>query len=123
MSELPELQGYSNSSRKDEAVSWSPPPRVGEGGFMPTAEAPLSSWAMLEQGEGGHGEREAPEAPTLLASSPNSCPFPAQPGYPAGLGQSKSPGAVEEVNGVRAPREGALGPREEGNALPPKTPH
>lgn len=62
---------------------------------MPTAEAPRSSRAMLKQGEGGHGEREAPEAPTLLASSPHSCPFSAQPGYPAGLGQSKGPGAVE----------------------------
>lgn len=87
---------------------------------MPTAEAPLSSRAMLKQGEGGRG-REAPEAPTLLASSPHSCPFPAQPGCPAGLGQSEGPGAVEEADGT-APREGALGPREEGKALPPTLP-
>lgn len=86
---------------------------------MPTAEAPRSSRAMLKQGEGGHGEREAPEAPTLLASSPHSCPFSAQPGYPAGLGRAKAQEQWREVDGDRAPREGALGPREEGNGPPP----
>lgn len=88
---------------------------------MPTAEAPLSSWAMLKQGEGGHGEREAPEAPTLLASSPTPVPFQhTQPGYPASLGQSKGPGAVEGGGWGQSTKGRGPRPKEGGKCPPPK---
>lgn len=85
---------------------------------MPTAEAPLGSRAMLKQGEGGHGEREAPEAPTLLAS-PHSCAFPAQPGCPAGLGQRKGPGAVEGGGWGQSTKGRGPRPKGGGKCPPP----
>lgn len=90
---------------------------------MPTAEAPLSSQAMLEQGEGGHGETEAPEAPTLLASSPTPVPFQHSLATQPAWGRAKAQERWREVDGDRAPREGALGPRWGGKCPPPKTPH
>lgn len=69
-SELAELQGYSNSSRKGEAVCWSPGPRVGEGVSCQQLRRLSAPGRCSSRERGGHREGEAPEAPTLPASSP-----------------------------------------------------
>lgn len=87
---------------------------------MPTAEAPLSSRADAQAGRGMVTGREAPEAPRLLASpSPHSGPLPAQPGYPAGLGQSNGPGAVEGGGWEQSTKGRGPRPKGGGGRPPP----
>lgn len=122
-SELPELQGYSNSSRKGEAVCWSPPPRVGEGVScqqprLLSAPGRCSSRERVVMGRGRLLRlQHCWLLPLLSLSSTHS--LATQPDW----GRAKAQERWREVDGDRAPREGALGPRREGNALPQKTPH
>lgn len=91
---------------------------------MPTAEAPLSSRADAQAGRGMVTGREAPEARDcwlLLLPTPVPCQhsLATQRAWVRAMAQEQ----WREVDGNRAPREGALGPREEEDALPPTTPH
>lgn len=87
---------------------------------MPTAAAPLSSQSMLRAQAGGGVETGWGKLlrlrHCLLLPSPHSLHFPAELVWPEAKQRPRS--SWKEMDGT-APREGALGPREEEPSSPP----